>query len=125
MKPPGCGRVHRAQRANRATRRQILDPLGEPTTPPRLLAARGPPLREMAGIEPDESDQQAHPGPDYEFDQRIAWQGSRRTDSLVAGDWCLRLPERQTSAARVEGTSDTDNGHAGAGFQLPSAAIQD
>ena len=53
--------------------RDILSHLGEPTSPPRLLSARGPPLWEMAGVEPDESDPQAQPASAYEFDQRIAW----------------------------------------------------
>ena len=53
--------------------REILDHLGEPTSPPRLLPARGPPLWEMQGSEMGESDPQAQPAPDYEFDQRIAW----------------------------------------------------
>ncbi len=51
--------------------REILGHLGEPTSPPRLLPARGPPLWEMQGSEPGESDPQAPPAPDYEFDQRI------------------------------------------------------
>ncbi len=53
--------------------REILGHLGESTSPPRLLPARGPPLWEMAGIEPGEIDPQAQPAPDYEFDQRVAW----------------------------------------------------
>ncbi len=53
--------------------REILNHLGEPTSPPRLLPARGPPLWEIQGVEPDESDPQAQPAPDYEFDQRVAW----------------------------------------------------
>ena len=53
--------------------REILGHLGEPTSPPHLLPARGPPLGEMQGSEIDEIDPQAQPAPDYEFDQRIAW----------------------------------------------------
>ena len=53
--------------------RQILAQLGEPTTPPRLAPARGPPLWEMADAGQGEYDPQAQPVPDYEFDQRIAW----------------------------------------------------
>ena len=53
--------------------REILGHLGEPTSPPRLLPARGPPLWEMQGSEIGEIDAQAQPAPDYEFDQRIAW----------------------------------------------------
>ena len=52
--------------------REILGHLGEPKSPPRLMPARGPPLWEMPGSAPDESDRQAQPMPDYESDQRIA-----------------------------------------------------
>ncbi|MCM8614066.1 transposase [Accumulibacter sp.] len=52
---------------------QILGHLGEPTSPPRLMPARGPPLWEMQDNAPGEIDLQAQPAPDYEFDQRIAW----------------------------------------------------
>ena len=53
--------------------REILGHLGEPTAPPRLLPARGPPLWELPGSEPDGIDPQAQQAPDYEFDQRVAW----------------------------------------------------
>ena len=53
--------------------REILGHLGEPTSPPRLLPALGPPLWEMTGIDLGESNPQAQPAPDYEFDQRVAW----------------------------------------------------
>ncbi len=53
--------------------REILGHLAEPTSPPRLLPARGSPLWEMPGIEPGEIDPQAQPVPDYEFNQRVAW----------------------------------------------------
>jgi hypothetical protein len=53
--------------------RQILAHLGEPTSPPRLAPARGPPLWEMPDAGKDRFDPQAQPAPDYEFDQRIAW----------------------------------------------------
>ena len=56
-----------------ATIREILDHLGEPTSPPRLLPVREPPLWEMRDSEFGESDPQAQPVPDYEFDQRVAW----------------------------------------------------
>jgi len=46
--------------------REILGHLGEPTSPPRLLPARGPPLWEMPGTELGESDPQAQPAPDYD-----------------------------------------------------------
>jgi len=51
----------------------ILGHLGEPTSPPRLMPARGPPLWDRQDSGPGEIDLQAQPAPDYEFDQRIAW----------------------------------------------------
>jgi len=53
--------------------REILTNLGEPTSPPRLAPARGPPLWEMSDAGQGEFDPQAQPPPDYEFDQRVAW----------------------------------------------------
>ena len=60
--------------------RQILEHLGEPSSPPAVAPARGPPLWEMEHAEPGASDPWASPfgpqaqlAPDYEFDQRIAW----------------------------------------------------
>jgi len=53
--------------------REILGHLGEPTSPPRLMPARGPPLWEMQNAATGETDPQTQPEPDYEFDQRIAW----------------------------------------------------
>jgi len=47
--------------------REIPGHLGEPTSPPRLRPARGPPLWEMPGSEPDEFDPQAQPEPNDEF----------------------------------------------------------
>jgi len=99
--------------------REILGHLREPTSPPCPMPARGPPLWEMQGSDPAESDPRAHPMPDsipdYKFDQRIAWSGKRRQDWLVGGDSCLWPSERQTSAAQV--ATGTHNGHAGARFQ--------
>ena len=98
--------------------RKILGHLGEPTSPPRLLPARGPPLWEMAGALPDEIDPQALPAPAYEFDQRVAGRATdEQTDSLIGGDSCLRPPERQTSAAQM--ASGIDHGHAGARLLEP------
>ena len=54
--------------------REILGHLGEPTSPPHLLPARRQPLWEMQDSESGEIDPQAQPAPDYEFDQRVAWQ---------------------------------------------------
>jgi len=38
------------------------------------MKARAPPLWEMQGANMGENEAQAQPVPDYEFDQRIAWQ---------------------------------------------------
>ncbi len=72
---PRCGGEMRiiAFVTEAVTVQKILTALGESTLPPRLAKARGPPLWEMAGVEPDEIDPQAQPAPDYEFDQRVAW----------------------------------------------------
>ena len=53
--------------------RDILIHLGEPTAPPRIAPARGPPLGELPPAGHRAIDPQAQPAPDYEFDQRIAW----------------------------------------------------
>ena len=53
--------------------RDILTPIGEPTSPPRLMPARAPPLWEMQGAARGEDEPQPQPVPEYEFDQRIAW----------------------------------------------------
>ena len=55
--------------------REILGHLGEPTSPPRLAPARGPPLWEAlaTGQAERETDPQAQPGPNYEFNQRVVW----------------------------------------------------
>ena len=54
--------------------RDILAHLGEPTAPPRIAPARGPPLWEATGAEHEPtSDPALPPIPAYQFDQRIAW----------------------------------------------------
>jgi hypothetical protein len=52
---------------------EILSHLGEPTSPPPIAPARGPPLWEITDAEQGEFDPPAQPAPDYQFDQRIAW----------------------------------------------------
>ena len=54
--------------------RAILEHIGEPTRPPVIAAARGPPAWEDAPVElePDD-DPLAQPEPEIEFDQRIQW----------------------------------------------------
>jgi hypothetical protein len=76
---PTCGGAMRilAFITDTATVRDILAHLGEPTAPPRIAPARGPPLWEAAGAEwvdprpPGVPSTQ--PEPAYAFDQRIAW----------------------------------------------------
>ena len=55
--------------------RKILGRLGEPISAPSLAPARGPPLWDVlvAGPVERETDPQAQPAPDYQFDQRVAW----------------------------------------------------
>ena len=56
------------------TMRDILDHLGEPTAPPRIAPARGPPLWEATDAEHDPAaDPLLQPAPAFKFDQRIAW----------------------------------------------------
>jgi hypothetical protein len=52
--------------------RDILTHLGEPTSPPRLMPARAPPLWEMLDATMGEDDPQAQSAPEFQFDQRIA-----------------------------------------------------
>jgi hypothetical protein len=54
------------------TVRDILVHLGEPTAPPRIAPARGPPLWEATGAEHDPSADTV-PQPAFEFDQRVTW----------------------------------------------------
>ena len=54
--------------------RDILAHCGEPTAPPRIAPARGPPLWEAADPEHDPAtDPLLPPIPAFEFDQRRSW----------------------------------------------------
>ena len=56
------------------TVRDILVHLGEPTAPPRIAPARGPPLWAAADAEHDPSaDPLLQSAPAFEFDQRLTW----------------------------------------------------
>jgi hypothetical protein len=68
-----CGGVMRiiAFITDGPTVRDILVHLGEPTAPPRIAPARGPPLWDLPDAGPGTFDPQ--PAPEYEFDQRITW----------------------------------------------------
>ena len=79
---PTCGADMRivAFITEASTVQRILDHIGEPTTPPRIAPARGPPSWEdedFGGVFLDEDrvtgDPLAQPEPDYEYDQRQSW----------------------------------------------------
>jgi hypothetical protein len=76
---PTCGGAMRiiAFITDAAIVRKLLAHLGEPTAPPRIAPARGPPLWVAADVEcvhPGRpGDPSAQPEPACEFDQRIAW----------------------------------------------------
>ena len=56
--------------------RKILDHLDEPTLPPKIAPAHGPPLWEAAlerAGNDSQRDSAAQPEPVFEFDQRVAW----------------------------------------------------
>jgi hypothetical protein len=54
--------------------RDILAHLGEPTAPPRIAPARGPPLWEATDSEHDPvADPLLQSAPAFEFDQRLSW----------------------------------------------------
>ena len=54
--------------------RAILAHIGEPTRPPTIAPARGPPAWDDTPVEVDPGyDLLAQPDPEMEFDQRIQW----------------------------------------------------
>jgi hypothetical protein len=53
--------------------RAILAHLGEPTAPPRIAPARGPPLWDLPDAGAGTFDPHAQPAPEYEVDQRLTW----------------------------------------------------
>jgi hypothetical protein len=56
-----------------APMRDILVHLGEPTAPPRIAPARGPPLWDLPDAGAGDCDPHAQPAPEYEFDQCLTW----------------------------------------------------
>ena len=64
------------------TLRDILVHLGEPTAPPRIAPARGPPLCDLPDAGPGTFDPQ--PAPEYEFDQRITSHRSGQVKTCYA-----------------------------------------
>ncbi|HND03937.1 MAG TPA: hypothetical protein PK782_17820, partial [Nitrospira sp.] len=53
--------------------RYILNPLGEPTSPPRLMPARGPALWDRVDAAVGQEDPPVEPVHEYECDQRVSW----------------------------------------------------
>jgi len=95
--------------------RNILAHLGEPTAPPRIAPASGPPLWAATDAEHDPAaDPLLQSAPAFEFDQRIAWQPPpslltrvrRRVGSCLPPPararplWRQRPPERATTSVR-------------------------
>ena len=54
--------------------RDILTHLGEPTSQPRLMPARGPPLWDSVNAGVAQEGSHGQQAPAHEFDQSIAWQ---------------------------------------------------
>jgi hypothetical protein len=92
---PQCGADMRiiAFIAEAVDGRTILEPIGEPATPPRIASARGPPAwyedsgeEAIDAFDPLQGDPIAPPGPAYAYDQRVSWsrpaEGPR--DSLLS-----------------------------------------
>ena len=52
---------------------RILVHIGEPTEPPPIAPARGPPAWEDAPEPTPDWDLLDQPEPDFEFDQRVSW----------------------------------------------------
>ncbi len=53
--------------------RRILTHIGEPTDPPRIAPARGPPTWEAEVESLPSADTIAQPEPDFQFDQTVSW----------------------------------------------------
>ena len=73
---PRCGGAMRiiAFITDGPTVHDILGHLGEPTAPPRIAPARGPPLWEATDAEHDPAaDSLLQSTPAFEFDQRLSW----------------------------------------------------
>jgi hypothetical protein len=75
LRCPRCGAEMRiiAFITDGPTVRDILAHCGEPTAPPRIAPARGPPLWNLPEAGPGGFDPHAQPAPAYQFDQRITW----------------------------------------------------
>jgi DNA-directed RNA polymerase subunit RPC12/RpoP len=72
---PLCGTEMRiiAFLTDPAAVRAILVHPGEPTAPPRIAPARGPPLCDLPDAGTGDFDSYAQPAPEYQFDQRLGW----------------------------------------------------
>jgi hypothetical protein len=113
---PRCGAAMRiiAFISDGPTVRDILAHCGEPTAPPRIAPARGPPLWEAADPEHDPGANPLPPPiPAFEFDQRLSWWPPPSPSLLT------RVRRRAASCRWPPGAS---RGHAGArGSPAPGA----
>jgi len=77
LRCPSCGAPMRiiAFITETPALRQILDHIGEPSTPPPLATARGPPGwdRQRTQEDPSWGLPPVDPGPDYDHDQSLSW----------------------------------------------------
>ena len=78
LRCPSCGAPMRiiAFITDTPTIRQILDPIGEPSTPPPLATARGPPgwdSAETTQEDPNWGFPPVDPEPDDDHDQSVSW----------------------------------------------------
>jgi len=53
--------------------RGILEHIGEPTDPPRITPARGPPAWDGEAEQLPLLDPVVQPDPDFQFDQTVSW----------------------------------------------------
>ncbi len=72
---PNCGADMRivAFITEAAPVRRILAHIGEPTEPPPIAPARGPPAWDDEQVQLPDWEAIAQPEPEYELDQRVQW----------------------------------------------------
>ena len=72
----GTDADHRVHCPDTPTTGKILDHIGEPSTPPPLATARGPPgsdSEETTREDPSWGPPPVDPEPDYDHDQSVSW----------------------------------------------------
>ena len=103
---PRCGAEMRiiAFMAEAVDVRAILEPIGEPATPPRIGQARGPPESYEASAEAASDgeaclsgDPLAQPAPESAYDQRVSWSSGPPRGCRTGR---CRLPETPPSSHR-------------------------